>query len=395
MKMLEDRLPSEISFWEPKMSTEEFFVESTDQSQVKSAIVAKYFQAWSNVVIQTAKKGSRRIAYIDLFAGPGRYADGTKSTPLLVLEQAIARQELQEMLVSIFNDKDEKNVRELEAAINSLPDIQKLKHKPQVRHQEVGENIVKMFEEMRFIPSLLFVDPWGYKGLSLRLVNSVLKNWGCDCIFFFNYNRINMGLGNEQVKEHMDALFGEIEAEQLRLELEELDPGNRELLIIEKLSQALIDLGGRFVLPFCFKNDRGNRTSHHLIFVSKSFRGYDIMKGIMAKESSSADQGVPSFEYNPADERYPMLFELTRPMDDLSGLLLEGFSGRVLSVKRIYEEHSVGRSYVLRNYKAALISMEAEGKVKAEPPFEKRPKRKGEVTMADHIRVTFPPTEAP
>lgn len=29
---------------------------------------------------------------------------------------------------------------------------------------------------------------------------------GCDRIVFFDYNRINMGLGNEAVKEHMDAL---------------------------------------------------------------------------------------------------------------------------------------------------------------------------------------------
>ena len=58
------------------------------------------------------------------------------------------------------------------------------------------------------MPTFFFVDPWGYKGLSLRLINSVLKDWGCDCVFFFNYNRINMGLGNDAVEKHMDALFG-------------------------------------------------------------------------------------------------------------------------------------------------------------------------------------------
>ena len=71
--------------------------------------------------------------------------------------------------------------------------------------KEVGKEIVKMFEQMRLVPTLFFVDPWGYKGLSLSLINSVLKNWGCDCIIFFNYNRINMGLHNEAVEEHMNA----------------------------------------------------------------------------------------------------------------------------------------------------------------------------------------------
>ena len=45
---------------------------------------------------------------------------------------------------------------------------------------------------------------------------------------------------------------------------------------------------------------RGSRTSHHLIIVSKHFRGYEIMKETIAKESSSAEHGVASFEYNPA-----------------------------------------------------------------------------------------------
>ena len=37
---------------------------------------------------------SDRIAYIDLFAGPGRYEDGTLSTPLLVLKAAIEDEDM-------------------------------------------------------------------------------------------------------------------------------------------------------------------------------------------------------------------------------------------------------------------------------------------------------------
>src|ERR1700751_4456121 len=98
------------------------------------------------------------------------------------------------------------------------------------------------------------VDPWGYKGLSLKLINSVLQNWGCDCVFFFNYNRINMGLNNELVKEHMNALFGRNRAEALRAKLEKLSGDQREVTIIEELSDALREMGGNYVLPFRFRN---------------------------------------------------------------------------------------------------------------------------------------------
>ena len=60
------------------MVNNSFFEEQKEQSLVKSTIVAKYFDVWANVIISTQKRYpqySQKIAYIDLFAGPGRYKD--------------------------------------------------------------------------------------------------------------------------------------------------------------------------------------------------------------------------------------------------------------------------------------------------------------------------------
>jgi three-Cys-motif partner protein len=249
-----------------------FFEESHEQSQIKSRIVAKYFWAWAKVIIPTARRREGRIAYIDLFAGPGRYRDGTLSTPILVLERAIADSDMRRMLVTIFNDRDPESVSSLNMAIDSLPGIRQLTNKPQVRNEEVGTEIVKLFEKMSLVPTFFFVDPWGYKGLSLALINSVLKNWGCDCVFFFNYNRINMGLNNPSVREHMNVLFGEARANRIREKSNGLNPDEREALIIEELSQALKEMGASYVLPFSFKNEQGTRTKHYLIFATKDFK---------------------------------------------------------------------------------------------------------------------------
>lgn len=372
------------------MATEGFFEETTEQSQVKATIVSKYFDAWARVMISVQRRyphrSSGKIAYIDLFAGPGRYRDGTTSTPLLVLEKAIGNPELKSRLVAVFNDKDEDNSRSLEQAIDALPGVGSLVHKPQVTGLVVGEDIAGLFEKMHLVPTLFFVDPWGYKGLSLRLVNSVLKDWGCDCIFFFNYNRINMGLGNQLVKEHMDALFGQPRGGDLRRRLEPMDPEQRELTIVEELAQALKDMGGKYVLPFRFKRDRTMRTSHHLIFVSKNFKGYEIMKDVMAVESSATEQGVPTFEYSPADARQPLLFELSRPLDALGEMLLTAFAGQTLTMEQVYKAHSVGRPFIKRNYKDALLTLEASSDVRAEPPAERR--RQG--TFGDNVTVGFP-----
>jgi hypothetical protein len=243
---------------------------------------------------------------------------------------------------------------------------------------------------MRLVPTLFFVDPWGYKGLTLQLINSVLKDWGCDAIIFFNYNRIRMGLSNLRVEEHMSALFTEKRAANLRFRLERMSPSEGELAIVEEIANALMELGAKYALPFCFKNEHGTRTSHHLIFATKNFTGYKIMKDIMARQSSVADQGVPSFTYSPADRRFPLLFELTRPLDDLETMLLKDFAGRSLSLQTIHEEHSVGKPYIPKNYQDALRKLEHAGKIRTEPPAEHRRKIGGEVTFGEKVTVTFP-----
>lgn len=369
--------------------SESFFDEQSEQSQIKAEIVSKYFFVWAKVIIGTQKRyrKSERIAYIDLFAGPGRYRDGALSTPVMILQQAIAEPDFCERLVSMFNDKDEKNCESLRQAINALPGIEKLKFPPQITTGEVGENVVKRFESMKLVPTFLFVDPFGYAGLSLQLVNSVLRNWGCDCVFFFNYNRISMGLGNPPVEKHLNALFGKERADSLRLKfkMSDISPAGREAFVVEEMSKALHEMGGKFVLPFRFRNPGNTRTTHHLFFVSKAFRGYEIMREIMAAHSVK-EEGVAKFEYNPADERCASLFELLRPLADLEELLLRDYAGKSTGLEALFETHSVGRPYVLKNYRDVLCRMEQEGKIRMHPPCP--PRRKG--TIGKDVRIIFP-----
>lgn len=367
-----------------------FFNEQKEQSEIKSQIVAKYFMAWANVILGAqGKRGkTRKIAYIDLFAGPGRYEDGAASTPLKILDMAIKEPKLRDTLVTVFNDKEPDHTSKLLEEIEKLPGIETLKYRPDLHTEEIGSKVVEEFEESSLIPTLMFVDPWGYKGLSLRLINAVLQNWACECIFFFNYNRINMGINNASVKHHIDALFGEERGKRVRSMIDGLTPDDRELMLVEQVCEALEELGGKYVLPFRFRNEKGTRTKHHLIFVSKNQVGYTIMKDVMARESSSEEQGVATFEYNPADEKFPRLFDLNQPLDELGEMLLTTFAGRSITMADIFIEHNYGYPYryIKKNYKQVLIQLEESGKIVGTPPISKRRKQ----TCGENTVLTFP-----
>ena len=372
----------------------EFFQEQREQSQIKARIVSKYFSAWASIILATQKRypqHPQRMAYIDLFAGPGRYDDQSKSTPLLVLETILSNPDLANRMVTLFNDKDAANIESLKKAIGEVPSIEKLKYAPGFYNEEVGDEIAKMFNSKSIVPTFFFVDPWGYKGLSLNLVSSIIKDWGCDCIFFFNYNRVNMGVNNDAIKQHMASLFGDERLNRLRSQLPDtLTADEREAIVVQELCEALRQNGSGFVLPFRFKNDSGARTSHHLIFLSKNFRGYEIMKEIMAKESSDTRDGVASFEYNPRDMHYKQgtIFDLlSRPLEDLQGMLMEQYKGRTIDFLELFEEHSVDRPYVKKNYKEVLRTMLDASLISAVNPKNNKPPRKG--SFSDEMRITF------
>ena len=382
------------------MQGNSFFHESRERSQVKTRIVEKYFWAWAKVIISAVKKRRKdKIGYVDLFAGRGRYEDGTDSTPLLVLKKASENDDIRNMLVSVFNDINPEYVQDLRDAIDSSPEVGMLKWEPRVINTEVNEELAKVFESMKTIPTLFFVDPFGYKGVSIQLISSFLRNWGCDCIFFFNYNSINRSIKIRSVEGHINGLFGKERADELRSLPPSMSSSDRELFIIEAISQSLKENAGQYVLPFRFKNERGTRSSHHLIFVSKNRTGYEIMKKIMANESTDSDKGVPSFEYNPATHHQSLLFEYSRPLDNLADMLMKYFAGKTVTMQQIYDQHydrfSVGTRYIKKSYRECLIKLEADGKIQADPPASERPKRKGNVTFGPRVKVTFPPREVP
>jgi three-Cys-motif partner protein len=366
------------------MAEEKFFDDPRENSKIKSLIVEKYFKAWASIV--TTNWRVDRILYLDLFCGPGKYDDGTESTPIKVLKTAIADANLRNRLVTIFNDAKPEHCDSLRETIASLEGKNDLKYEPTILNTEVNQRITEYFAQQALIPTLSFLDPFGYKGLTLPLIKSVLKDWGSDCILFFNYNRVNAAINNSAVETHINDLFGTIKAEELRSKLPNMDVRERELTIMEEFTKAIKNIGGEYVLPFTFKSDKVHRTSHHLVFVTKNFRGYEVMKEIMANSSSGQTiENVATFEYDPASSKYPTLFAFAASLQDLGASLVQQFRGKTMTMQEIYEVHNVGTPFIKKHYKAVLKDLERTGKITAKPSENERRKN----TFGDDVQVTF------
>jgi three-Cys-motif partner protein len=368
--------------------SEDFFDEQLPGSKVKSSIVVSYFIKWARVMANRVKGSGDKIAYIDLFCGPGKYDDDSDSTPLLILKEAIKDPNLSRSLITLFNDMEPENVRKLKEEAEKLPEFSKLKHIPVFMEEPIGKDVVAEFKKLSLVPSLVFIDPFGYKGLSLDLIGSVIKDWGCDCIFFFNYNRINAAITNPVFKTLIDELFGEDVAGHLRKEIPKLTPPKREEYVKKSFEDALKNIKGEYSISFKFFKPNSQKTSHFIYFVSKHPLAYFFMKQSMADNCKTIG-GVPTYMWTSStifdhDEVFN-----NYQISNLATTLATEYAGKIVTRKEIYEKHSLGKPFIESNYKDALLILEQEAKIAIEKSAAERRVIKGKLTLAENLKIKF------
>ena len=344
----------------------DFFKKLREGSRIKQKIVSEYFVYYNRVMAPRNDK----VGYADLFAGPGLYTnDGGnphKSIPVLVCEAAIREEVIRQKVHLWFNDGDTQNYRELTAAIRSIPGIERLRYEPSIDNKIIDAQWAAVMTKIK-VPTLVFLDPCGYKGLSLRLVRSVLAGFGNDCIFFFNYSRINMKLDLEVMNDSIDEFFEPERAKALRASIRGRNPEEREEIILAAVRSALEEAGG-IPLFFKFLTDK-NRTSHHLVFASKNRRAAETMKRILNSASSTVIEGVGSGEHDPRAGR--MSGSLFEGLYEIEERLLSVFQGRRVQFAALLQEESNTR-FTESSYRDAILGLEQDERVTVSPPAEAR-----------------------
>lgn len=362
------------------MPVESFFEHQTPESKAKIEIVTNFFASWLNII---GSSSTGPLAYMELFAGQGAYDDGTKSTPILVLEHLLSTPHADRFHV-ILNEYDDEKADKLEAAVNALP-IERLGRKPKILRREVNaQNVTSFLRHLPNSPAVLFADPFGYRGITLELFLKYLSvSWGRDAVFFFNYKRVNAAISNPDFAENMRAMFGKTRAEALAAELHGLSPTKRKRRVHEAMEESLRDAGVNFVHRFDFVEREDS-----LFFLSQKEKGLRTMKTVMAGRSTKDAEGVPTYSYEratPQDQLQGSLFAPPSRLDELRSDLLTKFAGQTLTFEEVVRRHHPGTSFVETNYRAILKQMEADDEIRVTSP---QPRRPG--TFGPGARISFP-----
>ncbi len=341
-----------------------FFSDQTEQSAIKAHIVSSYFTAWARVI----KKWNCKMAYIDLFCGPGRYDDNKPSAPLQIIQSTLSDPTLIRKMIFLFNDYDPANIKSLRQEIAAL-DTRRQLSRVQYYTETIDIDTHSRLVIPKNVPVLSFVDPFGYKGLTRDLINKLISNSGSDCIFFFNYNRINMALSsNTKFDEHLIGIFGEERTKQLKAQLATLSPVQREPVVMNALIEALIEEKGNYVLPFKFYSAEMLRTSHFIVFVTKNPVACKIMKQIMHSNSAKDSDGVATFSFEDSRNFGDGNLQLSLfdgPIKALESAMISKYSGQTVTVQQLCDDvdYDFKNHFVGKNVTDILKRMEVEGKI--------------------------------
>ncbi|TDU67110.1 three-Cys-motif partner protein TcmP [Streptomyces sp. KS 21] len=147
-----------------------FFGRKKPAAVLKHAILDKYVVPFASKVGKYAPDG--RVVYLDGYAGPGRYEDGTPGSPALIFESAAAIAGFRK-LDCYFIEKDRKNYQSLSALVAEAREQGISAHALQGR---VEKHLDHVLEAAEGSPLFAFLDPFGlgvtFEALTQRIFGS-------------------------------------------------------------------------------------------------------------------------------------------------------------------------------------------------------------------------------
>ena len=361
------------------MSTLNFFEKQTLSSRVKASIVAEYFPSYAKII--SSKHVPRRIGYYDLFAGPGKYDDGNPSTPILLARNCVKDSYLRERVWMVFNDKEYKEA--LEQNFTQEFPTGTFTQKVYFRDQEVGTcqgiNTFLVTDTMENgkneCPAVLFIDPFGYKNIDTSIIAKFLSFWGNEAFIFINTKRINPAFENDKFDLILRELFPcSYEDTKVNIRLKRT-VAERLQYIIDSLGreyQKLVPIKGReqvYYTAFKFQEEDSVTTSHYILHITKSRRGFDLIKQIYTDFANVGTifDGVNTYTFDPKlgsqNSSLDLFDTKSENIDVLKETLYSTFKGQTLTALEIFESHQIKTLYSRNHYTEALRRLVNEGRV--------------------------------
>ncbi|WP_162788684.1 three-Cys-motif partner protein TcmP [Amycolatopsis albispora] len=330
-------------------------------TKAKHDILAYYLDGW----YPTLSRWNGRILFLDGFAGRGRYTNKAEGSPLIALKHLLDHQYYPHMthreFVFLFIEADADNVASLQAEIDKLkaqrapwPD----KIKVHVEHAAFDESATSLIDYLKqqkksLAPTFAFVDPFGYSGLPMDTLASLLSYDKTEIFVNFMVNHVNRFITREGQESAMRSLFG-MDVGDI---LSDFNGENRIEHLKDVYERQLKKLAGfDHVQSFAMKNSTGN-VGYYMIHGTRHIKGVKLMKDAMWK----IDPGG-GYTFSDKLAGVSVLFEANPDLKPLRANLVHTFTGAgEVTIEEIEQHTILYTPYRDAHVRSVLNPLENEG----------------------------------
>lgn len=314
-------MPPKATIWKPDPHT-----------LAKHDLLRRYLGAWFPVMA----RWERKLIFIDGFAGPGVYETGEPGSPLVALQTLLDHQYLDQMnatkFIFIFVEQNTERHSSLEAEVAQLwkdrggqPSNIAVNCVCAEFEDAVDEILDSIPDGFRLAPTLAFVDPFGFKGVSLAAITRITSAPKCEVIFSFMYDGLNRWITHPDDKIHVSLvdLFGTDDyrdAAQLA--------GDERRSFLHDLYQQQLMGEGRFEFSLAFGMiDKRGKNVYSLVHATRHIKGLEAMKDAMWFVDESGE-----FQFSDRHHGVTPLFGEDLDITPLREAMLERFAGQEVRV---------------------------------------------------------------
>lgn len=375
-----------------------FFNKQTLSSRIKASIVSEYFPQYCGII--TKKHTPAQIGYFDMFAGPGIYKDGNISTPILIGQKCLDDSMLKNRVWMIFNDMTFKD--ELERNFKAFFPSGTFNQQPLFGNVIFGEyqKTNKFLTRNTYVnkknecPSILFIDPWGYKHINTPILVKFLGSWGNEVFIFINTKRLNADIEKEISQENIQTIFPTTYL-QLRNEKKlQSSVEQRHKFIVDCIAQEFrAEYNHIYCTAFEFMEEDQSSPSHYLLHITKSPRGFELIKLIYDKYANvhrSFNSSYVTYTYDPKKNPCMVLFDEQFKQDKIEFLkqqIKTEYTGKTISARQLFKEHQKNCLYAEKHYRLALRQLSDEGDLVV--TYTDLSKHRVSVKLEDYCILTF------
>jgi len=341
----------------------------------KHEVLKQYLSKWFPIL----GSFSRKIAFVDGFAGPGQYSGGESGSPIIALDafrQHAAR--VKGKAVFLFIEEKPDRASHLRKVIESQPPLP-ANCSYEIATSDFEGKMTAILHSLPFgsnlAPAFMMLDPFGVSGMPMSLIARLLKSGKTELYITFMYEFIDRFKKTPAFEKHLTELYG---TEEWKRGVALEGQAKRDFFF-GLYKEQLLKAGSRYVLRFDLYRD--GHIVYAIFFATKHWKGADAMKkafwkvapfGDFAFRSAHYDQlilGVDVVDYNP-----------------LRTALLESFKGKGWVAIETIEQFVAGRTdfHTDQLKTPVLVPMEDDGLIEVDPKTRKKKR-----TYPDGTKLRF------